>query len=59
MCECVAVMDSLARGPAVAIPSYVRRVPDTRCAGRVVGRPVRTDIPFIVDESAIVEYYAR
>ena len=33
--------------------------PDDKFTGRVVGKPERNDTSFIVDEAAIVEFYAR
>ena len=47
------------RGPEVRTPSWLALDPDDRFGGRVLGRPTRADVPFIVDETAIVEFYAR
>jgi len=41
------------------MPSYLARSADDRLTGRVIGRPQRQDIPFAVDEAAIVEFYVR
>ncbi len=54
-----AVQDASAIGPEVRLPSYLARDPDDAFAGRVVGVPGRQDVPFIVNEPAIVEFYAR
>ena len=45
-------------GPLVALPSFLTRGEDG-FSGRVSGVPAREDVPFIVDETAIVEFYAR
>lgn len=47
------------RGPEVRAPSWLALDPDDCFGGRVLGRPTRADVPFIVDETAIVEFYAR
>jgi small subunit ribosomal protein S4 len=53
------VIDSMAAGPQVAIPGYLERGVDT-FSGRISGDvDRRRDIPFVVDETAIVEFYAR
>ncbi len=53
------VIVAVASGPEVRLPSYLRIDPDDPYTGRMTGPPARTDIPFIVDEAAIVEFYAR
>lgn len=53
------VEESVERGPAVAIPSYLDLDPDDPYEGRVMGRPARTDVPVVVDEASVVEFYAR
>lgn len=53
------VVESVERGPAVAIPSFVDLDPDDDYVGRVMGRPARTDVPIVVDEASVVEFYAR
>lgn len=53
------VADILARGPEVRLPDYLERSPEDAFSGRVVGRPMRDDVPLDVDETAIVEFYAR
>lgn len=52
------VAQSVESGPQVAIPGYLERGSDA-FTGRVTGTVSRQDIPFIVDETAIVEFYAR
>jgi small subunit ribosomal protein S4 len=46
-------------GPVVALPSYLSKSPDDAFSGRVSGSPGREDVPFLVDDTAIVEFYAR
>lgn len=53
------VLDAITRGPQVRLPGYLALDPSDRAEGRVIDRPTRTDVPFIVDEAAIVEFYAR
>lgn len=53
------VLTAVERGPEVRLPSYLAIDPDDRFAGRVVASPARSDVPVIVDETAIVEFYAR
>lgn len=55
----VHVTESVERGPAVAIPSFLELDPDDKYEGRVIGHPTRTDVPVVVDESSVVEFYAR
>jgi small subunit ribosomal protein S4 len=54
-----AVMQAVKRGPELRMPSYLALDPDDPFTGRVIGRPARTDVSLIVDEAAIVEFYAR
>ncbi len=53
------VIVAVERGPEVRLPSYLQIDTDDPYAGRMTGPPVRADVPFIVDEAAIVEFYAR
>jgi small subunit ribosomal protein S4 len=53
------VVAAVEQGPSVRLPEYLVREPDDPFTGRVVGRPSRDDVPFIVDPTAIVELYAR
>jgi hypothetical protein len=43
----------------VRLPGHLAVDPSDRFTGRVVGTPSRGDVPFVVDEAAIVEFYAR
>lgn len=45
--------------PELALPGYLQRDPDDPFSGRMVHLPDRGDVPFEVDERAIVEFYAR
>lgn len=53
------VVQAVERGPEVRLPSFLALDPSDPFTGRVIGHPARGDVPFIVDESAIVEFYAR
>lgn len=53
------VLAAVDRGPEVRVPGYLALDPDDPFVGRVVDHPTREDVPFIVDETAIVEFYAR
>lgn len=53
------VQVAVARGPEVRLPGWLALDPDDACRGRIIGDPVRADVPFVVDEVAIVEFYAR
>jgi small subunit ribosomal protein S4 len=53
------IREAIERGPQLRLPSYLALDPDDRHAGRVIGTPMRADVPFPVAESAIVEFYAR
>jgi small subunit ribosomal protein S4 len=53
------VADAVERGPEVRLPGYLEVGHNGPFLGRVVGWPARTDVPFLVEESAIVEFYAR
>jgi len=57
--EIPVVVDTVQRGPQVKLPSFLVLDPSDKFSGRVIGNPQRSDIPFIVDDSAIVEFYAR
>ena len=52
------VLDSMAAGPQISLPGYLERGVET-FSGRISGNVERRDIPFVVDETAIVEFYAR
>jgi small subunit ribosomal protein S4 len=53
------ILEAIARGPQVRLPSYLALDPGDKFTGRVLGTPARADVPFPVVESAIVEFYAR
>lgn len=53
------VVAATERGPEVRLPGWLALDPDDRFTGRAVGTPGREDVPFVVDEAAIVEFYAR
>lgn len=53
------VQESVESGPRVTLPSYLEIDPSDPYEGRVVKAPDRTDVPVLVNESAIVEFYAR
>ncbi len=52
------VAQSVESGPQVALPGYLERGADP-FTGRVSGTVSRQDVPFLVDDTAIVEFYAR
>lgn len=54
-----AVVESAQNGPQVQLPGYLSRGPNDPFTGTVTGEPRREDIPFVVDEASIVEFYAR
>lgn len=53
------VARAVEHGPEVKLPGWLAIDPGDPFRGRVVGAPMRADTPFIVDETAIVEFYAR
>lgn len=57
--EMPTIMESVEAGPQVRLPSYLTIDESDPYVGRVVEYPTRQDIPFIVDETAVVEFYAR
>ena len=57
--EGVSVQAAVERGPQLRLPGYLALDPDDKFTGRVIGSPMRGDVPFVVDEAAIVEHYAR
>jgi small subunit ribosomal protein S4 len=52
------VAQSVESGPQITLPGYLERGADP-FSGRVTGSVSRPDIPFLVDDTAIVEFYAR
>lgn len=57
--ERASIVEAVERGPQVKLPTYLAIDPDDKFSGRVIGTPMRGDVPFIVSEQAIVEFYAR
>lgn len=53
------VVESVEAGPRVMLPSYLELDPSDPYEGRMVNAPDRSDVPVLVNESAIVEFYAR
>ncbi|HEU0053470.1 MAG TPA: 30S ribosomal protein S4 [Longimicrobium sp.] len=53
------VIDSVQRGPQVRLPGFLALDPSDKFTGRVVTTPSRPDVPLVVDEAAVVEFYAR
>lgn len=53
------VATAVERGPEVRLPSFLQVADHDPFRGIVVANPDRSDVPFIVSESAIVEFYAR
>jgi small subunit ribosomal protein S4 len=53
------VARSVEQGPQVSLPRYLARDDDDPFSGRMVGSVRREDVPLAVDETAIVEFYAR
>ena len=45
-------------GPTLALPSYLTRA-DDHFGGTVSGTPARPDVPLDINESLVVEFYAR
>ena len=45
--------------PVLRMPAHLQRDPTDPCAGRVLAAPARGDVPFVVKESLVVEFYAR
>src|SRR5262249_29291679 len=52
------VAEAAAQGPSIAMPAYLRRSED-HYSGDIVGIPHREDTPIDVEESLVVEFYAR
>jgi small subunit ribosomal protein S4 len=57
--EVAAIVAAAERGPQVRLPGYLALDPDDKLSGRVIGTPSRHDVPFPVEDAAIVEHYAR
>lgn len=57
--ERVQLIENVERGPQLRLPSYIAMDPSDKFAGRVIGTPMKGDVPFPVNGSALVEFYAR
>jgi len=57
--ERVSIMEAVERGPQLRLPSYIALDPSDKFSGRVIGTPMKSDVPFPVNGSALVEFYAR
>ena len=57
--ERVQLIENVERGPQLRLPSYVAMDPADKFAGRVIGTPMRQDVPFPVNGQSLVEFYAR
>ena len=57
--ERVSIVEAVERGPQLRLPGYLALDPSDKYTGRVLQAPMRQDVPFPVNEAAIVEYYAR
>jgi small subunit ribosomal protein S4 len=53
------VKTSVEHGPQVKLPGYLAIDPSDKFGGRVISLPMRGDVPVIVDDAAVVEFYAR
>lgn len=53
------IQESLSTGPLVKLPGYLAIDPSDKSTGRVIATPMRHDVAFIVDDAAVVEFYAR
>ena len=53
------LMADVERGPQLRLPSYLAIDPASKFEGRVIGTPMKGDIPFPVNTAALVEFYAR
>lgn len=54
----VSVQAQVERGPVVKIPAWLAHDPNDKMRGRMISHPTRDSVPFIVNEAAIVEFYA-
>jgi len=53
------LIENVERGPQLRLPSYIAMDPSDKFSGRVIGAPMKGDVPFPVNASALVEFYAR
>lgn len=54
----VSVQAQVERGPVVKLPGWLALDPSDTMKGRMISHPTRETVPFIVNEAAIVEFYA-
>jgi small subunit ribosomal protein S4 len=52
------IVGGATNGPTLALPSYLTRA-DDHLGGSVSGMPSRQDVPLDINESLVVEFYAR
>ncbi len=52
------IQESIAHGPLVKLPGFLA-LDAADATGRVIASPTRQDVPFVVDDAAVVEFYAR
>jgi small subunit ribosomal protein S4 len=57
--ERAVIIEAVERGPQLKLPTYLAIDPSDKFSGRVIGTPMRNDVPFPVNDAAIVEFYAR
>ncbi|HEY4303951.1 MAG TPA: 30S ribosomal protein S4 [Gemmatimonadaceae bacterium] len=53
------IEEAIGQGPLVKLPSYLAHDPSDAGAGRIIATPIRSDVPFQVEDSAVVEFYSR
>src|SRR5688500_12301799 len=53
------LIENVERGPQLRLPSYIALDPSDKLSGRVIGTAMKSDVPFPVNASALVEFYAR
>jgi small subunit ribosomal protein S4 len=53
------VKASVEHGPQVRLPGFLAIDPSDKFGGRMIALPMRADVPVIVDDTAVVEFYAR
>lgn len=53
------IQESIAARGARRLPSFLDLASDDPFTARVIGEPLREDVPFPVDEAAVVAYYSR
>jgi small subunit ribosomal protein S4 len=53
------LMVAVENGPRIKLPGYLAIDPSDKFSGRVIGTPMRNDVPFIVNEAGVVGFYSR